>query len=202
MTKHLITRALAVSLALSTLAGCSQSALVTATTSDAAALQAAANGQNGKNAGGRGQKGGQGDRGQMGQKVDFYADLDLTDDQKAQLQAIAEKYAPAKPADDAQAPGAKLQALLVADTLDAAGGLELPRRLLALQEGQVLAAVDDPEAPLADDRVDAVLGLDRRALPAKRVRRGDAHRSEPGPSIRGPERRRRPPHLAYPSPKP
>jgi Spy/CpxP family protein refolding chaperone len=114
MTKHLITRALGLSLALSTLAGCGQSALLSAAlgaaTGDQLALQSK---------GDRGPRGGQmGDR--DGGPMAMFATLSLTDDQKAQLQAIAEKYKPQAPADrqKPEGPGAKLQTILTTDTLD------------------------------------------------------------------------------------
>jgi Spy/CpxP family protein refolding chaperone len=116
--KTLLIKSLALSLTLATLAGCGQSALSTAALVGTD-TQANANGFDGPH--GRGGKGQMGPQGDKGGAAALFQTLNLTEDQKTQLQAIAEKYKPAAPADQAQKPErpeAKLQALLVAETLD------------------------------------------------------------------------------------
>lgn len=114
MSKKHLMQTVGLALALATLAGCGNTALLSAaglaTTDTDAALQA------------RGGKGGFGKGGpQGGGQLAQFAALSLSDDQKAQLQAIAEKYKPAAPAEGEakpEAPGAKIQAILTAETVD------------------------------------------------------------------------------------
>jgi Spy/CpxP family protein refolding chaperone len=144
MKTHL-TRAVGLALALGTLSGCGSATLLEASSLGLdSLLQARGTGvaglrggeakggpRGGEMQGGpreglhRGMKGGPGGdmhgKGPMGEQGQFEG-LDLTAEQRTQLQAIAEKHRPAKPEGDTaqkpEHPGQKLPAILTAATLD------------------------------------------------------------------------------------
>ncbi|MEB3329514.1 MAG: Spy/CpxP family protein refolding chaperone [Candidatus Sericytochromatia bacterium] len=155
MKTHL-TRAVGLALALGTLSGCGSATLLEASALGLdGLLQARAAGvaelrgsegqgglRGGERPGGRhadkhrGRPGGPGDgmrgRGPQGEQP-LFKGLDLTAEQRTQLQAIAEKYRPARPegtdAVKPEPPGRQVQALLTAATLD----VEALRAALAAQ---------------------------------------------------------------------
>lgn len=145
-------KTLALSLAVATLAGCGQGTLLSALSlsgADATAQLAA-----GQRPGGKGGKLGGGQGGQLA----LFATLSLTDEQKTQLQAIAEKYKPEAPAEGTKPahPGARVQALLTAETVDV--------------EALKAALVAQPPAPAdkADNRL-AQLVETRAVLTAEQI---------------------------------
>lgn len=150
MSKKHLMQTVGLALALATLAGCGNAALLNAaglgTTDADAALQARGKGGFAKG----GPQGG----GQLAQ----FATLGLSDEQKAQLQAIAEKYKPATPAEGAarpEAPGAEIQAILTAETVD----VEALKAALAAQ----------PAKPEKADNRAAVLVETRAVLTSEQI---------------------------------
>lgn len=108
---------------------------------------------------------------------------DLTDDQKAQLKAIAEKYKPQKPEQGAEKPGAKLQELLAADPLDAAAlkaALESKTDRPAPDMSQHFAALKEARAVLTDaQRATLVEKLKTQPSPAPKADAKRPERPEP-----------------------
>lgn len=155
MTKQLISRALAVSLALSTLAGCGQSALLSAaatgTTADQASLQAKGRGERGPGQGG---------------PMALFAQLDLSADQQTQLQAIADQYKPAAPS--AQ-PENQLATLLTAATLD----VDAVKAAFAAQ----------PQPPQDDHRVAQLVEVRAVLTDAQRAKLVALLKAQPTPAV-------------------
>lgn len=151
MSKNHLMQTVGLALALATLAGCGNTALLGAaglgTTDANAALQA------------RGGKGGFAKGGpQGGGQLAQFATLGLSDEQKAQLQAIAEKYKPAAPAEGEarpEAPGAKIQAILTAETVDV--------------DALKAALAEQPARPEKADNRTAVLVETRAVLTSEQI---------------------------------
>ncbi len=181
------------------LAGCGQVAFTGAEldATGPAGIRAMRGAQGGEFAGRKGgfggQKGGHGElkggpggmMGGLGGPMAMFAIADLTDEQKAQIQAIQEKYRPARPAGEPGAeagkqPGAKLQALLAADTLD----VEALKAALAERPAKLAGDRPDRTAMLAEVR--AVLTEAQReaivakleAMPAPPAKADDATRAD------------------------
>jgi Spy/CpxP family protein refolding chaperone len=137
-------KTLALSLAVATLAGCGQGTLLSALSSSGADVtsQLAA----GQRPGGKGGKLG----GDKGGPFAQFAALSLTDEQKAQLQAIAEKYKPEAPeaGTKPEHPGARVQALLTAETVD----VEALKAALAAQPAPPADKADNRLAQLVETR--------------------------------------------------
>jgi Spy/CpxP family protein refolding chaperone len=151
-------KTLALSLAVATLAGCGQGTLLSAlSTSGADATSQLATSQlaAGQRPGGKGGKLG----GDKGAQFAQFATLSLTDEQKAQLQAIAEKYKPEAPEPGTKPahPGAQVQALLTAETVD----VEALKSALAAQPAAPADKADNRLARLVETR--AVLSAEQIA---------------------------------------
>ena len=94
MSKKFLMQTVCLALALGSLAGCGSTSLLGASALGTAGADGALQARGGKAGFAKG-----GQKGGPGGELMAFATLGLTDDQKAQLQAIAEKYRPAAPAE-------------------------------------------------------------------------------------------------------
>lgn len=179
---------------LTVLAGCGQGTALSSASTDALALRNAGANSHAQ-PGDRGGKPGKGFRGEKGRKGDQFgpfgmlSGVNLTDEQKTQLKAIAEKYRPAKPADGQKpdAPGAKVRELLLADTVDAAAlkAALADRPQPPADAGKNrLAMLVEARAVLTDEQRNALIekikALPTPTVPSDRpVRPADANRPDP-----------------------
>lgn len=184
-------RAAAAVIAAYLLAGCGQGVLTATELSGAgtADLRGMAGDQKGAFGGHRGGPGGEkggpgGMRGGMGGPMELFALADLTAEQKTQIQAIQEKYRPARPegqpGDQPLNPGAHLSELLKADTLD----VDALKAALAARPARTAGDRPDPTAMLAEiravltDAQRAAIAAKLEAMPAPRAKADDASRAD------------------------